>query len=141
MVTHDIEQEAAIRYAATQYQKTSEAGVSGRDTECAAFSMVNRDLTTGREGAARLRALGRNHQLWSALVKDLALAENRLPDGLKNELIGLGLWSMRYSTLAMLKDLPVDPLVEINCNIADGLRSQGDLRQHSDKAMNATFSI
>jgi len=72
-----------------------------------------------------VRALGRNHQLWSILVQDLSLAENRLPDGIKAELIRLGLWAMRYSTLALLQDLPIGPLIEVNINVADGLQAQG----------------
>jgi hypothetical protein len=31
---------------------------------------------------------------------------------------------MRYSTLAMLKDLSLEPLIEVNRNILDGLQSQ-----------------
>jgi flagellar protein FlaF len=86
--------------------------------------MVTRDLADCAEGPSRLRALGRNHKLWSILVKDLALAENRLPDGVKAGLIELGLWSMRYCTQAMLRDLPLQPLIEVNRNIADGLLAQ-----------------
>ncbi len=69
--------------------------------------------------------MGRNHTLWAILVQDLSLAENRLPDGIKSELMGLGLWSMRYSTLALLKDLPLDPVIDVNRNVADGLEAQG----------------
>ena len=89
--------------------------------------MINRELAVCNEGTARVRALGRNHALWSILVKDLALTENRLPDGLKAELIGLGLWSMRYSTLAMSQALSAEPLMEVNRNVVEGLLSQGSL--------------
>jgi flagellar protein FlaF len=54
----------------------------------------------------------------------MAVASNRLPDGLKTELIQLGAWSMRYSTLAILNNLPVDPLIAVNRNIAEGLTQQ-----------------
>ena len=70
--------------------------MSGRDTECAAFRMINRELAECTPGAGRARAIGRNHNLWSLLVKDLAMAENGLPGGVKAHLIGLGLWAMRY---------------------------------------------
>jgi flagellar protein FlaF len=62
--------------------------------------------------------------LWSILVQDLSLAENRMPEGIKAELVRLGLWAMRYSTLALLKDLPLVPLIEVNRNVADGLQAQ-----------------
>jgi flagellar protein FlaF len=87
--------------------------------------MVNRELEACTPGPSRVRALGRNHLLWSILVKDLSLAENALPDGIKAQLVGLGFWSMRYSTLAILKDLPLEPLLEVNRNVVEGLQAQG----------------
>lgn len=72
----------------------------------------------------RIRALGRNHDLWSMLVKDLARQGNKLPETLKSELISLGLWSMRYSTVAILNDLPLAPLIEVNRNVAAGIAGQ-----------------
>ena len=90
----------------------------------AAFGAVIRGLQEAPPGPARIRALGHNHDLWSALVKDMAAASNRLPDALKTELIQLGAWSMRYSTLAILNSLPVEPLIAVNRNIADGIAQQ-----------------
>jgi flagellar protein FlaF len=58
------------------------------------------------------------------LIKDLALQGNKLPDGLKSNLIALGLWSMRYSTAAILQKLPVQPLIDVNRNIAGGIADQ-----------------
>ena len=134
--------EAIIYNPVSQYQRTSEAGISGRDTECAAFNMINRELAACTDGSARLRALGRNHALWSLLVKDLALAENRLPDMLKAELIGLGLWSMRYSTLAITQTLSAEPLIEVNRNVVDGLLAQGStIRRETGTMFNASLSI
>ena len=95
-----------------------------KETEAAAFNLVTKDLEEISTSASRIRALGRNHDLWSLLVKDLALAENRLPAPLKAELINTGLWSMRYSTLAVLKDLPIEPLTTVNRNILSGLLEQ-----------------
>ena len=116
--------------------------MSGRDTECAAFNMVNRELAAAQEGIPRIRALGRNHSLWSILVKDLALSENRLPDALKAELIGLGLWSMRYSTLAMTQKLAIEPLIEVNRNVAEGLLGQGRISgTRADTILQASLSI
>jgi flagellar protein FlaF len=86
--------------------------------------LVINELEKCTPGATRVRALGRNHSLWSILVQDLSLAENRLPEGLKSQLISLGLWSMRYSTIAMLKDMPIAPLVEVNRNVVSGLVAQ-----------------
>ncbi len=56
------------------------------------------------------------------------MASNALPAELKNQLIGLGAWSMRYSTLALLQDLSLEPLIEVNRNIAEGLAMQNTAR-------------
>jgi flagellar protein FlaF len=75
-------------------------------------------------------ALGRNHALWSTLVKDLALGSNQLPAPLKTQLLRLGLWSMRYSTIAILRNLALEPLIEVNRNILEGLQAQGSASAH-----------
>ncbi len=95
-----------------------------RETELAAFNTITRALEEVGDSASRIRALGRNHDLWSTLVKDLALQANRLPDELKASLISLGLWAMRYSTCAILQDVPLAPLIEVNRNIAAGIAAQ-----------------
>ena len=101
--------------------------------------MINSELATCTAGHARARAVGRNHQLWSILVKDLALADNGLPEPIKAHLIGLGLWSMRYSTLALLRDLPIEPLIAVNANVLDGLSAQ-DSTQTAEQRPVAAFS-
>ncbi len=57
-------------------------------------------------------------------MKDIALENNLLPPEIKNNLITLGAWSMRYSTLAILQDLPIQPLIDVNRNVADGVAQQ-----------------
>ena len=119
-----VPREASIHPGAARYRQASREAVPARATEIAAFRAVIRLLESARDESERIRALGKNHELWSLLVKDLALAGNGLPEPLKAQLLGLGLWSMRYSTLAILQNLPVDPVVEINRNIAEGLAQQ-----------------
>jgi flagellar protein FlaF len=118
------DQEATIRKAAAQYLQQSRTSVDARQTEIAVFSLVNRELTTAATPAQRIRALGRNHDLWSLLLKDLGQSGNRLPQSLRDELIRLAVWSMRYSIHANLLGLPIDPLVTVNTNILEGLKLQ-----------------
>ena len=118
--------EAIIRRAAAQYLEQSKASVDARGTEIAAFSRVNRELATATDAAQRIRAIGRNHELWSLLIKDLAQSGNRLPDDLRNSLIQLAAWSMRYSIQANLMGLSVQPLIDVNTNILEGLKAQTD---------------
>ena len=74
------------------------------------------------------------------LIKDLARQGNKLPDTLKAELISLGLWSMRYSTVAILNDLSLAPLIEVNRNIAAGIADQisSTPSGHSDAPLSST---
>jgi len=119
-----FDREAIIRKAAAHYLEQSRVSMDARQTEIAAFSRVNRELTTASTPAQRIRALGRNHDLWSLLLKDLGQSGNRLPKPLRDELIRLAVWSMRYSIHANLIDLPVEPLVIVNTNIIEGLKLQ-----------------
>jgi flagellar protein FlaF len=107
-----------------RYRQASEQTLSARETELAAFGAITRGLLEADTAEKRIRALGRNHNLWSTLMKDLALEGNALPTALKNQLLSLAAWSMRYSTLAILHDIPIQPLIDVNRNIAAGLELQ-----------------
>lgn len=107
-----------------QYQRASHEVASPRETEAQAFTMVNRRLTEAGDDFARIRALNRNHQLWSLLLKDIALSSNGLPEEVKQQIASLGLWAMRYSTLAIARSLPIAPLVAVNQNMIDGLSTR-----------------
>ena len=113
-----------MQSGAARYREASRQALPARETEIAAFGAVNRMMEHAGDEPERIRALGKNHDLWSILVKDLALEGNMLPEPVKAQLLSLGLWSMRYSTLAILHKLPAEPLVEINRNIAEGLALQ-----------------
>jgi flagellar protein FlaF len=116
--------EAAIRNGAARYRQASQQAVSARETELAAFGAITRALEEVDTPASRIRALGRNHDLWSMLMKDLAMEGNALPADLKTQLISLAAWAMRYSTLAILQDIPIQPLIVVNRNVAAGLAEQ-----------------
>ncbi len=90
----------------------------------AAFAAINIRLSTASNEIDRVKALSRNHELWSMQLKDIALSSNPLPPVLKKDLTELGFFSMRYSTLAISRSLPVQPLVEINDQMIEGLRMQ-----------------
>ena len=89
------------------------------------FAECNRRLLEAGDTAGRVSALNRNHRMWSALMKDVGLSSNPLPSVLKKDLAELGAFAMRYSTLAVLNDLTVNPLVSINVSMIDGLTQQG----------------
>lgn len=113
-----------MHYGALRYQRASDASASPRSVELAVFRETNKRLIEAGDEIARIKALSRNHQLWSTLVKDVGLSSNPLPPVLKQDLTSIGLFAMRYSTLAITQLLPLQPLLEINDRMIDGLDMQ-----------------
>lgn len=99
-------------------------GASPRETEILAFGLCNARLAKAADTRSRIDALHKTHQLWSLLVRDLATEENKYPEALKNELIDLGFWAMKFCVQAAVQEIPLDPLLAVNSNIAEGLKSQ-----------------
>lgn len=104
---------------------------SPRENEIVAFSLCNARMVEAATPNERMQALDRNRQLWSFIVKDVSLDANGLPAPLKDSLVTLGVWSMAYSLKAMAQDLPVQPLIDVNQDIIDGLRAQAGSRDAS----------
>lgn len=113
-----------MHYGARQYQRTSDMAASPRSIELAVFRETNKRLAEAGDDITRVKALSRNHQMWSTLVKDVGLSSNPLPPILKQDLTSIGLFAMRYSTLAISSPLPIKPLLEINERMIDGLDMQ-----------------
>ncbi len=105
-------------------QAANVGGASPRETEILAFGLCNARLAKAADVRSRIDALNKTHQLWSLLVRDLAGDENKLPAPLKEQLISLGFWAMNYSRKAIGSDLSVQPLIDVNTNILEGLRAQ-----------------
>ncbi len=110
-----------MAFGFAQYQRASNVVASPRELEAQVFSFVNRHLIDAKAPMERIHALHRNHKLWSLLLKDVALSTNALPDSLKQNIISLALWAMRYSTVAIAEPLPMAPLIEVNQNMVEAL--------------------
>ena len=111
-----------MSYAASQYQQQSGSYLSGREIEVMAFTHVNTLLKTQKTPTARLEALSANQKLWSVSLSSLNRVDCPLDDILKQDLITVGTWSMRYSNIALNRDLPLAPLMDINQDMIDGLK-------------------
>lgn len=96
---------------------------SPREQEAIAFRLASRRLREATSRPERNRALNTNHEMWSILFRELNSAACSLPDILRQDCINLALWSLDYSNRAVLSDLPLAPLAEINDTIAEGLDS------------------
>jgi flagellar biosynthesis regulator FlaF len=109
-----------------QYGAANEvSNMTARDGEIMAFTVANTYLRECASQATRTKALHKNQQLWSILVKDIMLSQNKLPQPVKDKLIRLAFWSMSYSIRAMgAADLPLAPLISINANMIEALQLQ-----------------
>lgn len=113
-----------MRNGRDHYRQLGAATAEPRETEIVAFRRIIGELETAEDDRTRVRAFGRNHDLWATLVRDLALTENQLPQDLKTQLIALGFWSMNYSVAGALRHLPAEPAIAVNRNVLEGLLAQ-----------------
>ncbi|MGI4745141.1 MAG: flagellar biosynthesis regulator FlaF [Janthinobacterium lividum] len=112
-----------MNYGANQYRRSEGGALSPRETEAAAFAFVNRLLAEDGDPGRRMRALAKNQQLWSMLLKDIGSSNNGLPEILKADLATVGFWAVRTSIAAMGDDRPVTALMQVNDDMIAGLRT------------------
>ena len=115
-----------MNYGAHQYRRSEGGALSPRDTEASAFVFVNRLLSQAVDSGSRMRGLVKNQQLWSLLLRDLGSNNNRLPPILKADLTRVGLFAMKYSVGAMGDRRALDPLIQVNADMIEALRTGAD---------------
>ena len=116
------------------FQNPQVGGASARESEILAFGLCNNRLSKATDARSRIEALQKTHQLWSLLVCDLSSEDNQLPKFLKDDLTQLGFWAMRYCIASMSRDLTLQPLIDVNQNILEGLRMQAANQQAASSA-------
>ncbi len=97
-----------------------------RDTEYRAFSEATRLLiAASEEGRADLKqlieAIHLNRTLWGALASDCSDPANQLPSETRALIVSLARWVSVYSSQVMQSKESVDPLIDVNRIIMDGL--------------------
>jgi flagellar biosynthesis activator protein FlaF len=112
------------------YQKTQARTENPRDTEFRLFALVTRALLDA-EGEPRgsiklVDAVDWNRRLWSTLATDCSDENNRLSAEVRAQIISLSLWVSRYSSHVIRNRATVEPLVEINRTIMQGLSGSDD---------------
>lgn len=111
-------------YAA--YAKVQNTTESPRRVEHRLLSQVNATL---REVASRpddlpklYDALIWNKKVWDAFMLDLTDENNRLPGETKQILIRLSAWVTKHTFAVMDRDARIEPLIEVNDAILEGLQ-------------------
>ena len=82
--------------------------------------------SAGNDYPAYAAALSYNQKFWTVLQADLTADGNALADELKNDLLSLSVFVDKQTVKALADPKPehLDVLIEINRNIALGLREQ-----------------
>ncbi|MDZ7627512.1 MAG: flagellar biosynthesis regulator FlaF [Parvularculaceae bacterium] len=108
------------------YARAQKTTAHPRDAEYKAFAEATRKLMAvaaeGRDDLKQLiDAVHLNRSLWSALATDCADAHNQLPSETRALIISLARWVSLYSSDVMRKKDSVEPLIDVNRIIMDGL--------------------
>jgi flagellar protein FlaF len=94
--------------------------------------MVTAGLLSAKErGRAHLpalaEALDKNRRLWTTLAQDCADPQNALPEKLRAQIISLAMWVSRHSSSVMQEGDDLDPLIDVNRSIMQGLAPQASV--------------
>jgi flagellar protein FlaF len=110
------------------YAEVAESSLQdSRSRERQALERAREMLELGKQKGIRSQeaadALNYARKLWLLLIDDLANPENDLPDGLRAELISIGIWVTRETeNIKTGMSDNFDGLIEICSIVGDGLR-------------------
>lgn len=110
------------------YQRAATQAESPRDVEYRAFGQVTAGLVRVKEEKAPLPqvadAIDANRRLWNVLSADCAVPQNQLPPALRGHIISLAIWVARYSGQVLRDGADVEPLIDINRAMMEGLMAR-----------------
>ncbi|MCF6195274.1 MAG: flagellar biosynthesis regulator FlaF [Emcibacter sp.] len=124
------------------YQTTQKANESSSQTEYRLFADVTRALMDAKDlpklDVKLHDALHWNRQLWSTLATDCAVEGNMLPKQLRASIISISIWVGRHSSQVARGEEEIQPLIDINKNIMEGLSAQAQNNVAEAKDANVT---
>jgi flagellar protein FlaF len=108
------------------YQNTQLITEDHRSTEYRIFGKVTGALIDAQRNGAKAgplaEALDWNRRLWRTLADDCLDDRNQLPKDLRARIVSISLWVVKYSRRVVRDGASVQPLIEINRNIMQGLQ-------------------
>lgn len=109
------------------YQKAQRAAEDPRNTEYRLFGQVTGALIDaqrdGKTGSGLVDAIDWNRRLWSTLAVDCMDDHNQLSRELKAQIVSLSIWVTKYSSEVMHQNAPIEPLIDINRTVMQGLKA------------------
>ena len=108
------------------YQRAAEQAETPRDLEYRLFGQVTRALMDAQsipddDFLGRMDALDWNRRMWTALANDCSSADNVLAAPVRAQIISLSLWVSRHTSAVMRREEEIEPLIEINRIVMQGL--------------------
>ena len=109
------------------YQSVQRAVEDPRSTEYRLFGQVTGALLNAKESKAQgsplVEAVDWNRRLWRTLAADCMDDRNTLTEDVRAKIISLSLWVAKYSRSVTREKASLDPLIEINRTIMQGLQA------------------
>ena len=109
------------------YKDAQVATEDPRTTEYRLFGQVTGALLNAKQanaaGTPLVEAVDWNRRLWRTLAADCMDDRNTLTQDVRAKIISLSLWVAKYSRNVTREKAPLDPLIEINRNIMQGLQA------------------
>src|ERR1700760_127227 len=110
------------------YQNVQLAVEDPRVTEYRLFGQVTGALidakTASVQGAPLVKAVDWNKRLWRRLAPDCMDDRNSLTQDVRAKIVSLSLWVSKYSRSVLREKAPIDPLIEVNRTIMQGLQAK-----------------
>jgi len=111
------------------YKSAQTATEDPRVTEYRLFGQVTGALLdaqkTSASGTPLVEAIDWNRRMWRTLAADCMDDRNTLSQDVRAKIISLSLWVSKYSRQVTREKAPLEPLIEINRNIMQGLQQAG----------------
>ena len=108
------------------YQNTQRITEDSRSTEYRLFGQVTGALLdvqkAGDHGSPLVEAVDWNKKLWRTLAADCMDDRNRLPQDVRAKIVSLSLWIAKYSRQVTRNGASLDPLIQVNRNMMQGLK-------------------
>ena len=109
------------------YQQAATRAETPRDLEYRLFAQVTRALMEAAKLdpmniGGRADALDWNRRMWTTFASDCANPDNQLPAPLRASIISLSIWVGKHTTLVIKREEEIEPLIEINRMIMQGLQ-------------------
>ncbi len=108
------------------YQNTQRITEDPRSTEYRLFGQVTGALIdvqkAGQNGGTLVEAVDWNKKIWRTLAADCMDDRNQLPQDIRAKIVSLSLWIAKYSRQVTRNGAPLDPLIEVNRNMMQGLK-------------------